>query len=705
MAGDIGVEEQVIVLSPTAHEAARAPQDDARGQGARIFHRYGPRVLIGDVPRERTGAVRAAYSDADVAAAPQDIASAAADDLDPIGAYGLAAFQLRQSPEFIRAKEQRPNANAQWDQEGLLPPDPPPQHQALTRAPVPPDGEGAQAAVGNTSQQMTGSIAVGIIIVSGPTPDLQFSVAETQKVIAEVQNGLGWQAAQNPAANITWTYDIHSVQVNAAPGSSPDKEGLWRNPAMQQLGYTPDWQGVVDYVEHIRTQYGTEWTFVGYFTKYPLDWFAYANIGGPRLVMQYDNDGWGPDNIDRVFAHETGHVFQAPDEYASSACDCGGSWGIYNKPNGNCQLCAPGGGVECIMRSNSWAYCAWTPYHYGFPIVQVTGSLGAIAIENHARPYTFVQASDGNMWVNWWTGSEWKWSLQGTPPGVAIDSSMGTITVDDGRPYAFVQGSDGNLWINWWSGSAWAWSNQGRPPDVNITRSMGAITVDGGRPYVFVQGSDGNLWVNWWSGSAWSWANQGLPGGVTIDEPAGAIAVDGGRPYVFVRMSDGNLWVNWWSGSAWSWANQGKPPGVNIGDSLGTIVVDGGRPYAFCKGSDGNLWVNWWSGSAWAWSSLGTPPSASIVRSMGAVTVDGGRPYVFVTGSDGNLWVNWWSGSAWSWSNQSRPAGVTLGAAMGVMAVDHSRPYLFAGGDDGNLWVNWWSGSAWSWTNQKSPSP
>ena len=188
MAGDIGVEEQVIVLSPSAHEAARAPQDDAREQGARIFHRYGPRVLIGDVPRERTGAVRAAYSDADVAAAPRDLASAATDDLDPIGTLGLAAFQLRQSPEFIRAKEQRPGANAPWDGDGLLPPDPPLHLQTLTRAPLPPSDAGAQAAaaVGNTSQQMTGSIAVGLIIVSGPTPDLQFSVAETQKIIAEV---------------------------------------------------------------------------------------------------------------------------------------------------------------------------------------------------------------------------------------------------------------------------------------------------------------------------------------------------------------------------------------------------------------------------------------------------------------------------------------------------------------------------------------
>lgn len=196
-----------------------------------------------------------------------------------------------------------------------------------------------------TSQRLTGSVAVGIVIVEGPNDNLKFSQDERTKVVAEVQNGLSWLATQNPEG-LTFKYDIKIVAVEVQPGADTltfdEKETLWRDPAMTQLGYGTGMGAVTAYIEKLRTDLGTDWTYCGFFTKYPLGHFAYASIGGPRLVMNYDNDGWGPDNIDRVFAHESGHIFGAPDEYAASGCNCGGSWGVYFKPNANCANCAPG---------------------------------------------------------------------------------------------------------------------------------------------------------------------------------------------------------------------------------------------------------------------------------------------------------------------------------------------------------------------------
>ena len=162
---------------------------------------------------------------------------------------------------------------------------------------------GARAG-GPTSSYLEGSVAVGIIIVQGPTPDLQFSDAERTKVVAEVQNGLGFFATTNPLAGISFSYDIQTVTLAIpADPAAPDLEGHWRNPAMGAIGFSADWNGVLDYVEDIRTRFGTRWTYCGFFTKYPLTWFAYASIGGPRLVMDYNNDGWGPDNIDLSLIH------------------------------------------------------------------------------------------------------------------------------------------------------------------------------------------------------------------------------------------------------------------------------------------------------------------------------------------------------------------------------------------------------------------
>ena len=375
---------------------------------------------------------------------------------------------------------------------------------------------------------------------------------------------------------------------------------------------------------------------------------------------------------------------------------------------------------------------AWSWANQGNPPggATISGPVGVLTMmdtpTSAQRPYAFVQGSDGNLWVNWWSGSQWSWANQGNPPGGAtVSGPVGVLTMMDTptsvqRPYAFVQGSDGNLWVNWWNGSVWSWANQGNPPGgATISGPVGVLTMmdtptSAQRPYVFVRGSDGNLWVNWWNGSVWSWANQGNPpGGATVSGPVGVLTMmdtptSAQRPYAFVQGSDGNLWVNWWNGSVWSWANQGNPPGgATISGPVGVLTMmdtptSVQRPYAFVQGSDGNLWVNWWNGSVWSWANQGNPPGgATISGPVGVLTMmdtptSAQRPYVFVRGSDGNLWVNWWNGSVWSWANQGNPpGGATVSGPVGVLTMmdtptSAQRPYAFVQGSDGNLWVNWW---------------
>jgi hypothetical protein len=330
---------------------------------------------------------------------------------------------------------------------------------------------------------------------------------------------------------------------------------------------------------------------------------------------------------------------------------------------------------------NWWDGAAWHWADQGTPPGKTIDptAIGTLTVRDNpnaqTRPYAFVRTTDGHLWVNWWDGAAWHWADQGTPPGKTVPAGpIGTLTVQDNptaqtRPHTFVRASDGHLWVNWWDGAAWHWADQGTPPGKTIGPAIGALTVRDNpnaqtRPHVFVRTTDGHLWVNWWDGAGWQWADQGTPPGKTI--PAGDIGTltvrnnptAQTRPYAFVRASDGHLWVNWWDGAAWHWADQGTPPGKTVDSAaIGTLTVRDNpnaqtRPYAFVRTTDGHLWVNWWDGAAWHWADQGTPSGKTVqTGDIGTLTVQDNnnaptRPYVFVRASDGHLWVNWWSSPA-----------------------------------------------------------
>ena len=312
---------------------------------------------------------------------PSAVSKAARRKLDDTAALGVAALELRSSERYRSAKASRPLDGEPWDVETATTPG------CLVARPAD-SASGAEATAGAaarpTSQRLSGSVAVGLVIVEGPTAELQFTTDEQTTVVAETQNGLSWLGGRHPTQPVTWRWDIDVIRLDvAADAPATDNESRFRDPALAQLGFGAGHAGARAYAESLRTSLGTDWAYVAFFTKYPVDHFAYAFIGGPHLIMDYANDGWGPDNIDRVFAHETGHIFGAPDEYASSNCNCAGAWGYYGKPNANCENCATGGGVDCLMRANAWAMCSHTPWHLGFPMcpprlgVQFSGTIAA----------------------------------------------------------------------------------------------------------------------------------------------------------------------------------------------------------------------------------------------------------------------------------------------------------------------------------------
>ncbi len=207
------------------------------------------------------------------------------------------------------------------------------------------------------------------MLINGPTEELRFTSDEQVEVVADVQNALSWLGSNVPRGNIIWSYDIRPIELTVPAGRArgyEPREARWRDPALATLGFEPGVAGVEDFTATLKTTLGVEFAYCCFFVKYPLGHFAYAELGGPHLVMHYDNDGWGPENIDRVFAHESCHIFGAPDEYEESGCNCRGTWGTSRTPNSNCERCAEGGAVPCIMIGNTWDLCDATPGHLGW---------------------------------------------------------------------------------------------------------------------------------------------------------------------------------------------------------------------------------------------------------------------------------------------------------------------------------------------------
>ena len=347
MAGDVGISE-TIVVAPAAGGPATASL--ALHAGA-VLHDYGPGLKIGMGAPPPPGAAM-------VASAP-----VRASALSPNEQLGLAALRLRESKAYISQKDKRPHKGRAWSR------GPTPLHRAETSVV---EIHRSVATPSVRPKRLAGRIAVGIIMVSGPGK-LALGMRQQVKIAAEVQNGLSWLGAQSPARDVTFVHDNHHLTVDVAQAKGPTGddsrdyehfEKPWRDAALAQLGFRKGPPGVKAYLNDLKRKKSADSAYCAFFTLYKLNYFAYCT--GPYLMMHYKNDGWGTNNIDRVFAHESGHVFGAPDEYKESDCSCRSRFGFFRKANLNCEACAPDGGVKCIMKANSWAMCSLTPYHFGY---------------------------------------------------------------------------------------------------------------------------------------------------------------------------------------------------------------------------------------------------------------------------------------------------------------------------------------------------
>lgn len=189
---------------------------------------------------------------------------------------------------------------------------------------------GSEPGYYETSEYMVGKVAVGVVFLesSGKVdPSTKDWTQEEELVKDEILTALSWWASQNPSANLTFKVEWHlRVLTSYEPISRPSSdEGLWISEAMNRLGYynTSYFSQVRDFVNDLRSRLKTDWCFAIFVVDSSNDedgrfadgLIAYAYLGGPFLVLNYKLDGFGPQKMDLVAAHEVAHIFYATDEY------------------------------------------------------------------------------------------------------------------------------------------------------------------------------------------------------------------------------------------------------------------------------------------------------------------------------------------------------------------------------------------------------
>jgi len=223
-----------------------------------------------------------------------------------------------------------------------------------------------------TSEFMAGTVVYSVVFVesSGGTGNCSPADPQTENwdaarqttVLSEIGAGLSfWTGRSNRPNPLTFVLDNRGTQATSCEPITRPGRGLTSDEpkwvadvlvALGRSGATPSnyMDEATAFANGRRTALGADWAYLilvvdslndnlndpstpGSFSN---DAFAYGYLNGPFMVMTYNNDGWGISNMNLVTAHETGHIFGALDEYASSGCSTADSWGYLNVSDASC---------------------------------------------------------------------------------------------------------------------------------------------------------------------------------------------------------------------------------------------------------------------------------------------------------------------------------------------------------------------------------
>lgn len=236
----------------------------------------------------------------------------------------------------------------------------------------------------DTSSYMFGSAAVDVIFMesdgSEESQSETWSSSQKTKALNEIRTGLDFWEGEAPGrlsfeiSSRTLDTGVEPIEHPGPTGSECDNQWRWIQDAMDQLGYTDTtlecdetfsgstYVAVYERNHDLRNAKGTDWATTIFLVdsqndgdgRFADDFFAYAYLNGPFMIMTWDNNGWGPDNMDRVGAHEMGHIFGATDEYNGEAETWGYLWAQDDD------------GSSCLMDDNDYCLSTGSKHQVGW---------------------------------------------------------------------------------------------------------------------------------------------------------------------------------------------------------------------------------------------------------------------------------------------------------------------------------------------------
>ncbi|MBP7146258.1 MAG: hypothetical protein KBD01_01850 [Acidobacteria bacterium] len=259
--------------------------------------------------------------------------------------------------------------------------------KSLTSATL--SGRPSGAAWQNTSEYLAGHVSLNVVLlesngaidanVENWTQDMEaLLISETLQATDSV-------VTLYPGSGLSFTVHFISGRTDArartsyepiarnADPSGATGEELWTTEVLAKLGYADGSRLTRSRLlaDDTRTIDDSDWalnvfvanSFADTDGKFKDGYFGYAWLGGPHIILTYDNDGWGINRFDSVLRHEMHHSFFALDEYSSSGCTCTSTAGYLAGLNSNCENgCVT---AVCVMRNNVASSCTATRTQVG----------------------------------------------------------------------------------------------------------------------------------------------------------------------------------------------------------------------------------------------------------------------------------------------------------------------------------------------------